>query len=751
MPSSRTGVSGFQPSDTTVLLVGAGILNLITAEYLAVRGFRVRLVDAGPDPRFCKDWTTLGITNGGGNARMFTYTEADNYNEKGSKLYQNMQSIFRRTAREGGWSVKSPEEFTASELAWIHVFEQLPASLAQAYREDMFAVNRDAGELWKYLQQSAPQLFEGVEYHKDILRLYVEPEALEAAIKLHEDLGIMLESSSLEEFLTTNPAFHPAAEADHLAGGITVEGFTVNVHSFVTKLLLRIVDHGGEFVWNCQVQAINRNTLGEVTSLKSEEGRLEADHFVLSPGVTGNALLHGTASENVIQGILGVWLQIPNLHPQLQHSIKIHRRGHLVEDINVTVAKDVNTGEAILHFGGGYGYVGLDRPRPDDPELLAIFNELQEVARIYFPRGYAAAKERGDMFPSGVQKFCIRPFTPTGLGVFEQISTADGGRLIITGGNNTGGFAQAPAIARAVWRALVGEHDPVHTYFHPARSQLPKTTVTFKSRTLEPQTPLKLLLLCSDSPQHDYLRYRLDQAFPDYRCIIEPGDGQLRHLVNKNRMVDAYYMQYHSLRRRLFGYDQQRKDYFKRLTPQSHTFRTPDLTVDSLNCREVWTAVDQWRPELTIVCGTKYIGKKLNDRAGLMINLHTGHLPNYKGNHCIFFALYDGQVDKVSATLHELTPELDGGHVLDRIFPQILASDSEDTLYSRCIHMAIDRCIEHAKHFAAGKKLEFIQQEMAGKTFKHSDRTPGKELWLWWQIWKGLLGGQRDVKTPQGY
>lgn len=88
----------------TVLLVGAGIMNLMTADLLASRGYHVRIVDAGPNPRSSTDWTRLGVTNGGGNARMFTHTEADNYNEKGSEIYQDMRSIFRQTVREGGWS-----------------------------------------------------------------------------------------------------------------------------------------------------------------------------------------------------------------------------------------------------------------------------------------------------------------------------------------------------------------------------------------------------------------------------------------------------------------------------------------------------------------------------------------------------------------------------------------------------------------------------------------------------------------------
>jgi hypothetical protein len=95
---------------TTVLLVGAGIMNLMTAHVLVANGYCVRVIDQGPDPRTCppSDWARLGITSGGHNARIFTYTEADNYKEQDSEIYQDMQSIFRKTVRNGGWSIISP-------------------------------------------------------------------------------------------------------------------------------------------------------------------------------------------------------------------------------------------------------------------------------------------------------------------------------------------------------------------------------------------------------------------------------------------------------------------------------------------------------------------------------------------------------------------------------------------------------------------------------------------------------------------
>ncbi|KAL6890029.1 hypothetical protein GGI43DRAFT_430732 [Trichoderma evansii] len=456
----------------TVVIVGAGIISLIAAESLATRGFQVRVVEASPDPRTCKDWTRLGTTHGGFNARMFTPTEADSYNEAGSDIYHDMRHIFRKTASNGGWSVKPPSSFSAAENTWVNTFEQVPIWLAQAIKNDIYHVNQEGGKLWTEYMARAPELFEGVSIHHEILRLYAEEPALAAASKLNQKLGALVDEFPQPELLKEYPGFHAAVKSNDLAGGLTVQGFTLGVHLFVKKLIDRITELGGEFIWDCEVQQIRRNAFGEVTSLESQLGDFKADHFVISTGVTRNGLLNGTASENLVQGVLGIWLQIPNLDPKMTKSTKIHRRGSLVEDINVTVGKDVNTGEDILIFGGGYGYVGLDKPSPESPELKALFNELQEVARIYFPDGYKLAKEQGSFWPNGEQRYCIRPFTPTGLGIFEDIPAANGGHLIITGGNNTGGFAQAPAIARAICRAVVGEHDPIHVVFNPHRSKL---------------------------------------------------------------------------------------------------------------------------------------------------------------------------------------------------------------------------------------------------------------------------------------
>jgi glycine/D-amino acid oxidase-like deaminating enzyme len=301
---------------------------------------------------------------------------------RGSEIYHDMRHVFRRSTVNGGWSVKSPSSFNAAEHAWIDAFEQVLTWLAQGMKEDIYYVNREAGQLWTEFKDRAPELFEGVSLHADILHLYAEEAALTAAYDLNRDLGTVVDEFSQDELLKKYSGFSAAANSNELAGGITVQGFTLRIHLFVRKLIDRIIKLDGEFTWNCSVQRIQRTASGEVTCLDSQLGPLQADHFVISTGVTRNGLLDGTASENVVHGELGVWLQIPNLDSTLRNSIKIHRRGSLVEDINVTVSRSDTTGEDVLILGGGYGYVGLDYPSPESRGMQALFDELEQVAHI---------------------------------------------------------------------------------------------------------------------------------------------------------------------------------------------------------------------------------------------------------------------------------------------------------------------------------------------------------------------------------
>ncbi|MEM7587932.1 MAG: FAD-binding oxidoreductase, partial [Acidobacteriota bacterium] len=96
---------------------------------------------------------------------------------------------------------------------------------------------------------------------------------------------------------------------------------------------------------------------------------------------------------------------------------------------------------------------------------------LEETARRYFPRATTQAANDGSLAQG--RKACVRPFTCTGLGIFDVSATADGGRVVIASGHNTGGFAQSPAVADAVALTLAGQPHPMQALYDPERGILP--------------------------------------------------------------------------------------------------------------------------------------------------------------------------------------------------------------------------------------------------------------------------------------
>jgi D-amino-acid dehydrogenase len=261
------------------------------------------------------------------------------------------------------------------------------------------------------------------------------------------------------------PALSDACAAGAIAGGIEVVGFTVNVHTFMARLIDRLETQGVQFRWSQRFTRLERNSAGMVTGAVTDAGVQRADHYVICPGAYGRGLLAGTRSAHKVHGVLGCWLTVPNVPPRLENSIKIARRGFVAEDTNVTVAKNA-AGEDVMIFGSGYGYTGENPANVSGAQLEALYLAVEDTVRRYFPKSFASAG--GAMPTRQTRRFCVRPWTSSCLGIFEVIP-ARGGIAVVVGGHNTGGFAQGPSVAEAVVAAVAGRYHPMHASYDPDR------------------------------------------------------------------------------------------------------------------------------------------------------------------------------------------------------------------------------------------------------------------------------------------
>jgi len=255
---------------------------------------------------------------------------------------------------------------------------------------------------------------------------------------------------------------------------------------------------------------------------------------------------------------------------------------------------------------------------------------------------------------------------------------------------------------------------------------------------------LRILALCSDDPQHHYLISELALRFDLVGTIIESGKDQHQRLWQKGRNIDWLYRYWHIKRQKITGRSRYRWDYFSPLI--RNTSQINSMYVDWIGSQETVEAIKRFRPDLTVVCGTMYIPKQVIDAAGLMINVHGGYLPDYRGNHCIFFAYYNADYAKIAATLHVVSPQLDGGEIIEIVKPPIYPHDNDEHLYCRALHLAMLRLFEIIEGFEAGSRsIQCYPQVGEGVTYRHRSRKPHYDFLLWL---RKSLGLQRLPHIP---
>lgn len=98
----------------------------------------------------------------------------------------------------------------------------------------------------------------------------------------------------------------------------------------------------------------------------------------------------------------------------------------------------------------------------------------------------------------------------------------------------------------------------------------------------------------------------------------------------------------------------------------------------------LFAAIDRVQPTLIVCAGyMRLIEAPLVARwLGRMINLHPSLLPAYRGLHTHARALADGAREH-GASVHFVTPELDGGPVIARVIVPVEPGDTSSTLAAR--------------------------------------------------------------------
>jgi hypothetical protein len=145
--------------------------------------------------------------------------------------------------------------------------------------------------------------------------------------------------------------------------------------------------------------------------------------------------------------------------------------------------------------------------------------------------------------------------------------------------------------------------------------------------------------------------------------------------------------------------------------------------VPDINCEEVSSYLSRYDKLFICTFGCSIIKMDNAFRKNVhILNLHSGILPQYRGVHCVFWALYNKRPDMVGGSVHFVDRGIDSGDVITRIFPAISSNDDETALFNKTIKSSVKEFVKAALVLYRHGNLSGKPQVKVGKVYFAKDR-----------------------------
>jgi methionyl-tRNA formyltransferase len=253
---------------------------------------------------------------------------------------------------------------------------------------------------------------------------------------------------------------------------------------------------------------------------------------------------------------------------------------------------------------------------------------------------------------------------------------------------------------------------------------------------------LRLMILCGRSARHLHVANALCRAGEALAIVQETGgEWNLKKTLKKLRPDRLFRKVWRWLRdRRRYSGNPEAKFFFPDREPG---LDHPELVheVPHINHPDVVKLARELKPDLICVFGTSLIRGDLLRQGRLgMVNLHGGLSPEYRGADCTFWALYNGEPEKVGCTLHYIDAGIDTGRLIAHVSPEVRAGDGELELFWRAVQDSAEVYAEAVARLARGEPLGLVQTGK-GRLYQVKDRGLRHERALAERLASGMLAG----------
>lgn len=145
--------------------------------------------------------------------------------------------------------------------------------------------------------------------------------------------------------------------------------------------------------------------------------------------------------------------------------------------------------------------------------------------------------------------------------------------------------------------------------------------------------------------------------------------------------------------------------------------------VEDINSETVLSLLKEISPDLIVVIGTRKLKREIFDQAKLgAINMHAGILPYYRGADSEFWALYNGEEDKVGVSIHFIDEELDSGDILLQAHLEVNPGEDHIALRRKNILLGAEKMVEAITLVESGRYEKIKQDEEKARTYKSATK-----------------------------
>lgn len=236
------------------------------------------------------------------------------------------------------------------------------------------------------------------------------------------------------------------------------------------------------------------------------------------------------------------------------------------------------------------------------------------------------------------------------------------------------------------------------------------------------------------NPEHRYLVNAFLHRFPDQitrvvsaEPLARPLGQRLKRLIKRGDYAERF-----ARYRYPGGYGPDSAKLQELLLPEEREPIMPGgdrhVHVDSHNGAQCEAILDQDKPDVIVVYGTRIIRANIFERARLItLNMHTGLSPWYRGDSTLFWPVHNDEPDKLGVTVHELVASVDGGAIAATAQVAYERGDQEVDLFAKGVQAGTQLYLDCVQAALDGTLICQPQDLSLGREYSWRHRTVAAE------------------------